>query len=285
MQQVLKQEKAVDFKTKAKPLPIRKVKNWRQIAKIALLITFSVLNVLTFLRITLIGQALDDIFHRLIFGWLKYLYFMLVIVWYVSLITRKKLFKMYWNKIPKIKFFWTFINVVWLLGLISFLVVNIENNARLSYRSYRLDTITVEYFEKWRESYVLDNKISSAGDFFGWNGVFSSAYDGGGLGGVLVAGVSTYLHIIGAFILNFISWSFLIIYFLFNHPFFMFLKKEQREQYYWNKFNKKQSSYFEPSVLSKIDKQEVTIQIPIEKKTDSKKPAAPAMEVWDLEDD
>lgn len=258
-----------------------KPKQWKKIFLITLFLISLFLDILGVFRISWFGQFLDDIFHRFIFGWLKYVYFLFIIFWYYNTITKKGLIAKYWKIINKKKIFWGLFNLFWMVSLISLILIN----KNISYKDYLYQNFLPKYVEYWKSKSVLEISVKNAQIFFDWNGVFSSQYDGGGIIGMLIAGLSTYTHIIGALTLNLISWVFLGFYLYYNHPFFIFLSSEKKQKFYWNRFNKKKNFYFEPNVISKIDAEQITIQLPIEKKIQSGKKADNKPEaVWDLKD-
>ena len=255
--------------------------NWKRVILVGLFCSSLLLDFLGVFRITWFGQLLDDVFHRLLFGWLKYLYFSFIIFWYINTITRKGLIAKYWPLINKKKLVWGLFNLFWTATLIG---IAIEKQS-LDYSAYNYSTLFSDHIEQWKAGNVWEKGVNSSKAFFAWRGVFSAAYDNGGLIGLTLTGWTTYLHIIGAFTLNLLSWFFLSIYFIFNHPFFMFLSKKRRQKFYWDQFNKKRSNYFEPSTISQIDEKEVTIQIPIERRDRKEKPDAknPPRTTWSFD--
>ncbi len=257
--------------------------NWKRIWLVSLFCCSLFLDFLGVFRITWFGQLLDDVFHRLLFGWLKYLYFSFIIFWYFNTITRKGLIAKYWPKINKKKLVWTLINLFWSTTLIGLVLLN----QNLDYASYTYPQIFEQQIANWKTDNVWEKGVNNSAEFFAWRGNFSAWYDGGGLIGLSLTGWTTYFHIIGALISNFLSWFFLILYFLFNHPFFLFLSSERRQKYFWDRFNQKRINYFEPNTISKIDEKEVTIQIPIERRTGSgsKSKKDHPDETWNLEND
>lgn len=259
-----------------------KVLNWKRISLMTLFCISLFLDFLGVFRITWFGQLLDDVFHRLLFGWLKYLYFSFIIFWYFNTITQKGLIAKYWPIINKKKLIWTLINLFWIITLIGLVIVN----QNLNYSDYTYPNILKQHVANWKSGNVWEKGVRSGEEFFIWRGAFSTLNDGGGLIGLSLTGWTTYFHIIGAFVFNFVSWLFLILYFVFDHPFFLFLSSEQRQKYFWDRFNKNRINYFEPNTISKIDEKEVTIQIPIEKRTkEGKKDQNAPEETWNLDND
>ncbi|AOG60170.1 DNA translocase [Spiroplasma helicoides] len=191
----------------------------------ALLLFF--LNVMSIGRITVVGQLLDDIIFTLPFGWFKYflylIFFMVDFAIYFGIKFKAK--KRFLAMV-----FITWIMFCWLISSILFIVAyKTESKDFVISHYWSKDIFTSSinsYWNHWKAhsffgSETKDFLISSKDSYFTY-------YAGGGMFGTALAGVSSYLTIYGALLLN-IFFLFVNMMWIFTgDPFFLFKPKHKR---------------------------------------------------------
>lgn len=218
--------------------------------------------IVSIFRISIIGQAIDDIFFSFLFGFNKYLIYLLIIIKIFFVFKNKKI-KIKKNKIFKI--IWIIFNIFWLTGLIVTIWLNIETGNFWNYYEYNFEKILPRFFESFKkESIIFQEKVVFLKFNKNWGISFITSSFKNGLINLIIATFFNYLYFVGSIILNIFSWFFLINYIIYNQPFFLFFKKEKKDLIKWNNMkNNLNQTNFISGTMNQIKDENMTIEIPI----------------------
>ena len=228
--------------------------------KVLLWICCFILLLLGLARFSIVGQGIDDIF-RFLFGWTKYLIYILVIL---LLIRKARGIKFNTEKIKKttlIKSFWIIFNFYWFLGLIGAIIWNVENGEFTNYFAYLTTSLVPKYAQKWLDSSIYEYAIVDAQDFFRYHYSFSQVFDSGGVLGISVASISCFLSVFVALLFNFFSWFLLTSYIRHNSVWFYFLSQQKRNRIRWQNLNENRQNQMNVSIFNEVENQDFTIEL------------------------
>lgn len=217
-------------------------------------------------RLTVIGQFVDDVFFRLIFGWLRWVVYpfliLISILWIFNVNWKQYLQKWNWKKV-----LWFAINLWWMLGFVTaFVLVHLETDLAVwKYSTYNLNLIKT-YFIHWKENSVFGISQFDIGKFFQWNGQFLNSADGAGFISLLLAIVSSYVYIFVAVFLNFCSWILMFCYFYYGNSFFFLISKEKRKQKKWEQINQDPRAKLVPRISIRAKEADYTMELPSSEK-------------------
>ncbi|AVN60124.1 DNA translocase (stage III sporulation protein E) [Mesoplasma entomophilum] len=182
-------------------------------------------------RITVIGQFLDDVFFNFLFGWFKY--FIYIILFVVDLCIFSGI-RFKFKKRFLFMVITSFILLCWLISLILFTQIIASKNESLNklwQRDFFSQMFSV-YADEWLKHSIFSGQYyKEVIDYFlktGADGYFN-LYSGGGVTGTLMVGVTSYLSIVGSYILL----AFLIfingMWIFTGDPIFLFKPKTKRK--------------------------------------------------------
>lgn len=227
---------------------------------------FTSIFVLGVSRFSIIGQGIDDAF-RLVFGWTKYLIYLLAILTMVQVLLGKTI---WWKKPTKGRTYWQIIwivfNLYWTLGIVGIIIWNVQQDTFLKYETYHVDKLVPDFVDNWYQESIYQYKIINAKDFFKYHQVFSRVLDSGGVLGVSIASIFAYLSIFGAIIVNLFSWFLVITYLIHNQPWFYFLTYERRNRIRWKNLNEDKKYRIQTNIIDEIEDQDMTIELQTAKK-------------------
>ncbi|AVN63472.1 DNA translocase (stage III sporulation protein E) [Mesoplasma florum] len=182
-------------------------------------------------RITVIGQFLDDVFFNFIFGWFKY--FIYIVLFIVDLCIfsgiRFKFKKRFLFMVIS-----SFILLCWLISLILFTQIiasKSENLNKLWQANFFAQMFNV-YAKEWVDHSIFSGQYyKEVIDYFlktGLDGYFN-LYSGGGITGTLMVGITSYLSIVGSYILLVFLMFINGMWIFTGDPIFLFKPKTKRK--------------------------------------------------------
>ena len=239
--------------------------SWRlQIYKIITFLAITTFFLLGVTRFSIVGQSFDDVL-RLIFGWTKYFIYLLPLL---IIIVKKNRAGKPISKKTVLKMIWISFNLYWTFGLIGAIMWNVEQNQALEYSAYGIDKLVPNFVNNWYENsiYPYYNQIVDVKDFFSYHQYFSRSFDSGGVLGITIASLSSYLSIFGGSLLNIFIWFLAISYLLHNYVWFYFLRYEQRSKIRWKNLNENKKFRIQTNIIDEIEDQDITIELQTAKK-------------------
>lgn len=189
------------------------------------------LTIVSLGRITVVGQFLDDVIFNFLFGWFKYVVYLLFFFVDICIFTgiRFKFKKRFLCMI-----FTNFLILCWLITLIVY-SIKLSKNAEgftglwqkdifaITFNTYSQDWFNASIFGKGYFTKVLDYFIKT--DPIGYFNLNS----GGGVFGAVLTGISSYLSVIGAYFL----WAFFafvnLLWIFTGDPLYLFKPKVKRK--------------------------------------------------------
>ncbi|ATZ21310.1 DNA translocase FtsK [Mesoplasma tabanidae] len=182
-------------------------------------------------RITVIGQFFDDIFFNFLFGWFKY--FIYIILFIVDLC----IFSGIRFKFKKRFLFMSmssFILLCWLISLILFTQIIASKNESLN-KLWQADFFAQMfsvYAKEWLNHSIFSGQYyKEVIDYFlktGADGYFN-LYSGGGITGTLMVGITSYLSIVGSYLLLALLMFINGMWIFTGDPIFLFKPKAKRK--------------------------------------------------------
>ncbi|AAT75456.1 DNA translocase (stage III sporulation protein E) [Mesoplasma florum L1] len=182
-------------------------------------------------RITVIGQFLDDVFFNFIFGWFKY--FIYIVLFIVDLCIfsgiRFKFKKRFLFMVIS-----SFILLCWLISLILFTQIIASKNENLNklWQANFFAQMFNVYAKEWVDHSIFSGQYyKEVIDYFlktGSDGYFN-LYSGGGITGTLMVGITSYLSIVGSYILLVFLMFINGMWIFTGDPIFLFKPKAKRK--------------------------------------------------------
>ncbi|AVN58713.1 DNA translocase FtsK [Mesoplasma florum] len=182
-------------------------------------------------RITVIGQFFDDIFFNFIFGWFKYFIYIILFVVDLCIFSgiRFKFKKRFLFMITT-----SFILLCWLISLILFTQIIASNNESLNklWQGDFFSQMFSVYADEWLKHSIFSGQYyKEVIDYFlktGADGYFN-LYSGGGITGTLMVGITSYLSIVGSYILLVFLMFINGMWIFTGDPIFLFKPKAKRK--------------------------------------------------------
>ncbi|PPE04876.1 DNA translocase [Entomoplasma ellychniae] len=187
-------------------------------------------SVISFTRLTVIGQFFDDIIFNFLFGWFKYFVYLLLFFVDICIFTGIRF------KFKKRFIFMLFLSFVILCWLITLILYSFQLSQKQDFSGlWQKDIFSlmfINYSEKW-----FINSIFYPGNFHNAlhllfkpeiRGYFNFE-SGGGIIGAFLTGVTAYTSIVGAFSLWFFVTYIHACWVLTGDPFYLFKAKNKRK--------------------------------------------------------
>ncbi|ATZ17709.1 DNA translocase FtsK [Mesoplasma melaleucae] len=182
-------------------------------------------------RITVIGQFLDDVIFNFLFGWFKYFIYVILFIVDLSIFSgiRFKFKKRFLLMVMS-----SFILLCWLISLILFTQIIALKNEHLNklwqkdffgqmFGVYATEWFNHSIFSGQYYKEVIDYFLKTGGD-----GYFN-LYSGGGITGTLMVATTSYLSIVGSYLLL-VALMFINGMWIFTgDPIFLFKSKSKRK--------------------------------------------------------
>lgn len=182
-------------------------------------------------RITVIGQFLDDVIFNFLFGWFKYFIYVVLFIIDLSIFSGIR-FK--FKKRFLFMVMCTFILLCWLISLILFTQIIASKNEHLNklWQKDFFNQMFIVYATEWfNHSIFSGDYYKEVIDYFlktGGVGYFN-LYSGGGLTGTLMVASTSYLSIVGSYVLLAILMFINGMWIFTGDPIFLFKSKTKRK--------------------------------------------------------
>ncbi|ASZ08860.1 DNA translocase (stage III sporulation protein E) [Mesoplasma chauliocola] len=182
-------------------------------------------------RITVIGQFFDDVIFNFLFGWFKY--FIYIILFIVDLCIFSGI-RFKFKKRFLLMVISTFILSCWLISLILFTQIIASENEKLNklWQSDFFGQMFSTYASEWYNHSIFSGEYyTQVIDYFlktGADGYFN-LYSGGGLTGTLLVASTSYLSIVGSYILLVFLMFINGMWIFTGDPLFLFKPKTKRK--------------------------------------------------------
>ncbi|ATZ20629.1 DNA translocase FtsK [Mesoplasma coleopterae] len=182
-------------------------------------------------RITVIGQFLDDVFFNFLFGWFKY--FIYIILFIVDLCIFSGI-RFKFKKRFLFMVITTFILLCWLISLILFTQIIASKNESLNklWQGDFFSQMFSVYADEWLKHSIFSGQYyKEVIDYFLKTGVdgYFNLYSGGGITGTLMVGITSYLSIVGSYILLVFLMFINGMWIFTGDPIFLFKPKTKRK--------------------------------------------------------
>lgn len=209
----------------------KKVHQSDSIAWVVGSVTFLLFLILSAGRFLTIGAFFDDIFFNFVFGWLKYLVYLVLMFIDLSILfgLQLKVKKRFLGMLIAIG-----LTVVWICSVTLLIDLKVKHldGVKLWQKDIFVKSVTI-YTSNWLDNSLFSNKFNDVSGhtkfliypLFG----YLNLYQGGGFLGNFLAGVFAYASLPVGLILGIIALFLSIIWTLTGNPLFLFLPKAKRK--------------------------------------------------------
>ncbi|WP_342252447.1 DNA translocase FtsK [Spiroplasma endosymbiont of Amphibalanus improvisus] len=162
-------------------------------------------------RLTIVGQFFDDVLFDFLFGWFKYIFYSIAIIFLTFYIFGRKILL---NK----SFIWFSlifaVVLLWTTSSISIIADSVNNKKIPAWSIDNFITINHSYFLNWKNNSIFGTNEQL--NLWGFNGSWMKPYSGGGFIGAIISSITSYLTIYGSALVSIMFSLIIFINFFLN---------------------------------------------------------------------